>query len=150
MPSFEHHGEIIEYAEESELLDFANRVRAAGGGEPVAALFPAIPSDPNSCLIAKALNFGCTVDGWYGPNRDENSPQGGLRWVMYIDNDYDEVEKIAEAVDCEMIPLDYSDQERDNGEYMPGFVLPERIGNAACAFDHADEGWVVAYRKSVS
>lgn len=153
MPKFVINGETVEYADEAEVLDFANKVRAAGGGEPIEGLFPSEPSEPNACLIAKALNFGCNVDGWYPKGTTEpNKPQKGMRWVMYIDRSYDDVKAIADAVGCEMIPLGAGDYWRDGTEdedHMPGFLLPELIGNAARAFDMATDGWVVEYRKTV-
>ncbi len=44
-------------------LEFCNKVREAlgGTGATIDALMPAIPNDPNQCLIAKNLNFNCRV-----------------------------------------------------------------------------------------
>jgi hypothetical protein len=51
----------IEFATEAELLEFANKIREAGGANPLDALMPSTPSDSKACLIAQALNFSCVV-----------------------------------------------------------------------------------------
>ncbi len=48
-------------ADELETIEFANAVRAAGGGEIISALMPSSPGDASSCLIANALNFNCKI-----------------------------------------------------------------------------------------
>lgn len=109
-----------------ELLEFANKVREAGGGNPLDALMPAVPCDPKACLIAKNLNFNCKVEG-YGDDG---------RWVMWIDNDLDEdgyslspiSTRIAEALDLELVDV--------NRQYRrSGVLLPPEIGQVAADFD---------------
>lgn len=102
-------------ATEAELLEFANVVREAGGGEVIPALLPAIPGAPSSCLIARALNFECVVDG-------STHIQG--RWDMFVSS-AELAERIAEAIDTVVY-------EEDEGSYI---ILPDYIGKAAEAFD---------------
>jgi hypothetical protein len=57
-----HERQDVPVATEEELLDFANRWRAAGSAEALPALVPSDPVNTESCLIANALNFDCAVD----------------------------------------------------------------------------------------
>ncbi len=54
---------MTERASFEELLEFANKVRVAGGGKVIEALMPAIPRNPHACLVAKNLNFNCKIKG---------------------------------------------------------------------------------------
>ncbi len=98
---------MAERASFEELLDFANKVRAAGGGNPLDALMPAVPEDPSQCLIAKNLNFNCVVDG--GPARHQHITEGaesydksGEAWYMQTD-DRALRDRIADALDLPKI-----------------------------------------------
>ena len=135
-------------ATEEELLDFANKIRAAGGANVLEALLPSTPQDPHACLIANALNFGCRVDGL-------NSDQ----WHMELPGSFDfaKAKAIADSVECKVayVASRYDEEKafwrsvyealdappasdaEDWAEDYDGFVilLPEHIGNAAAAFD---------------
>lgn len=119
---------MSERASLEELLVFANAVREAGGGNPIDALLPATPVDPNACLIAKNLNFNCEV------NRDT------IGWYMYV-TDSAIREKIA-------VKLQLSTRTIDRGAYfveepgnhkprlIVGIILPGAIGLIAEDFDN--------------
>jgi hypothetical protein len=162
MPSFIHinaySGESrrVDYATEDQLLDFANKVRKAGGGDPIEGFFPAKPSSSTSCLIAKALNFGCSVDV-----DDNNEVTDRETWAMYLEGtDQLEVDarvrKIAKATGTKILTKDYDDfydevpNEDAPDEVAYGILLPARIGNTALAFDHAKSGWILKYRESAN
>lgn len=108
-----------EVATEEELLEFVNKGRAAGGANVLEALLPSRPKNPSSCLIANALNFGCTVNG------------SGAQWFMHLPKmKLDRAQKIADALGC---PLHGNYDDEDEGFY--GIELPIHITNAAKAFD---------------
>jgi len=116
-----------------ELLEFANAVREAGGGNPIDALMPAIPEDPTSCLIARNLNFNCVVnaqDGaWYMA-----VPDAALR------------DRIADALGLAKDDATGFDYCPDDGEYeylRCSVVLPPGIGQLAADFDEAS---MIAHR----
>lgn len=123
------------YATEAELLDFANKVREAGGGNPIEALFPSTVGNSSACLIANALNFDCQVDAVHEDV-----------WTMTIADGPNEAERhrriraIAEATGCKIWYVSADDP--------AGIFLPPKIGNAAHAFDIAKRGWVTKYRDS--
>ncbi len=94
-----------------EVLDFCNRVREAGGGDPIDALMPAIPRNSNACLLARNLNFDCSV-----------RHLGNENWVMYV-NDPDVAVNIANALE---LSLSWSGR---------GVRLPKKIGLVARDFD---------------
>jgi hypothetical protein len=112
----------------AELHSFANKVRAAGGGNPIDALMPAVPQDTEQCLIAKNLNFNCEVKGTIG----YDFPFGS--WVMEL-TDREIRDRIAAALNLETA-------ER-NGDYCEpcakfyAVLLPDEIGAIAAAFDDA-------------
>lgn len=116
-----------------ELFEFANKVREAGGGNPLDALMPAVPEDMSQCLIAKNLNFNC------GVNSHRTSADGSpvrLRWHMSV-ADEETRDKIAEALGLEKYD-GYEESEDELGDYLAlpyGVVLPERIGQVAKDFD---------------
>lgn len=114
---------MSERATLEELKDFANKVREAGGGNPLDALMPATPADPAKCLIAKNLNFNCNV------NQEEG------HWYMGVDD-----EEIAKRI-CDSLGLKYrfaapKPYER-SGAYR--ITLPDNIGQVANDFDCAWE-----------
>lgn len=115
-------GQQIEYADETEVLDYCNKVRQAGGGEAIDALLPGHLSVSSSCMIARSLNFESTV---YPIG---NSKSG--RWVMET-NSKEIAQKLIDA---------------DLGQrYTPTSIkLPKRIGLAAYAFDEG-AGWTWDY-----
>ena len=108
-----------------EVREFANKVREAGGGNPLDALMPAVPSDASQCLIAKNLNFNCVV----------NNPDGGNGpWMMHVD-DEKIARSIAEALELELIYDEGCGSPYDDPAW--GLVLPDEIGQVANDFDKA-------------
>lgn len=142
----------------AEVLEFCNKVREAGGANPLDALMPSVREEAGECLIARNLNFSCEVD-WY--HRDwllngdlpqekatviidafEGQGWAGDEtwWYMKVD-DLIRRHKIAKAMGLPMVS-----HPRD-GEVI---VLPARIGRNAQAFDRGlldpalDEAYDVA------
>jgi hypothetical protein len=109
---------IRERASIDELLDFANEVRVAGGGEVINELLMSEPTQPNNCLIANALNFDCEVSDNLGD------------WAMITDSEI--VEKISSATGLNIIGWseDYEAYEEEIG-----VELPKHIEYVARAFD---------------
>lgn len=105
-----------------ELHEFANKVREAGGGNPIDALMPSVPTDSSSCLIAKNLNFNCTVN--------TADVYGRSYWVMWVE---DRVlrDNIAAALNKLKV----------NSKWEEGYgvVLPDHIGRCASDFDSVDD-----------
>lgn len=120
-----------------ELLEFANEVRRAGGGNPIDALMPAVPADATRCLIAKNLNFNCNVIG------ADSYSDDNLAWAMVVE-DSDVRDRIAEALNLPVVRA-HGDFEHygEEGQYLrttyvtEGIQLPERIGQVAHDFDEA-------------
>lgn len=136
MPKFTKlmYGEDVtfEYATEQELLAFANKLRAAGAADPLDALMPSRPGDTYECLIANACNFGCSVRPYLVAKSD---------WYLEFPANMsdDEAKKIMEKVGCPEHGLSRT-------RYVRPLLmaLPERIGNAALAFDEGI-GWTTKY-----
>lgn len=173
MPKFHAAPGIIhEYAQEQEVLDFARALREAGNADTLDALMPSQQNNSESCLIANALNFKSAVL----PLRDDPS-QGifsvppaafddqSVQWVMVLPNDVDAT-KLGAAVGCDVIEVFYEGRQQlafnrdvrdgEDGEvhYLSfqkrnAIKLPQRIGNAANAFDRS-EGWTAKYTMYVS
>lgn len=113
------------------LLAFANKVREAGGGTPLAALMPAVPANPQQCLIARSLNFSCAVrPESIAHHLCETFPSGAVRWVMDIDSEA----KAFEIAKKAGLDLRYNKKSK---RFV--LLLPEEIGNAALAFDYRVE-----------
>jgi hypothetical protein len=152
MPSFTNHWrQRIEYATEEELLDFANKVRAAGEGDALEALFPSTPGAATACLIAKALNFKCAVSTTQ-PLHGANLKRGESAWAMVLGarTSRKKARAIADAVECPLVETETTTYSPKKMEYIrrPEYSirLPRKIGNTADAFDNASRGWIVAYR----
>lgn len=134
----------VPVATEEELLEFANKLRAAGAADPLDALMPSMPGDAERCLIANACNFGCTVNG--------DGPVGGekneIQWVLEFPEgmDEDRARRVAEAV---ALTLDVEDSEFTEGLRFMSMKLPREIGNAAHAFDHRVD-WTAKYGEEVA
>jgi hypothetical protein len=108
---------VAAVATEQELLDFCNRLRRIGGADLLPALAPGRTGDAESCLIARGLNFGCTVDG-----------KGDDLWEMETYQSF--TDEQVEAITALMGDDPYS------GDYdCHCWTLPKHIGNAAEAFD---------------
>lgn len=126
-------------ATEQELLDFANKIRKAGGADILDALLPSIPTDPESCLIARALNFRSSV----GPARFGYFKDGSDLWVMWPQQGDTTASnalarKLAKKLRMRVhvqtgdpCPLSVE----DHASEIVGLRLPKHIGNAAWAFD---------------
>jgi len=142
-------GDVRAYATEEELLEFANKVRVAGGADPLDALVPSEPGNPRACLIANAVNFHSRVAGGVGLPA---LPSGQRPWVMHLPDHVTEERayRIAAAVRCELHMFDVGNGvvPRYCAELCThfGVVLPERIGNTAGAFDQG-VGWTTKYAK---
>lgn len=109
-----------------ETLAFANEVRRAGGGTPLDALMPAVPTDSRQCLIAKNLNFNSKVE----PSEcgSENP------WIMAFD-DEDTRNAVAEGVGLEK--YDYTTSLKKIPRYA--VILPQEISQVARDFDQAED-----------
>lgn len=121
----------VQRASLDTLREFANKVREAGGGNPIDALIPAVPGNAKECLIAKNLNFNCEVN-----------KNCGLGWVMEVGNNKELANKIGEAlgldIDEERFEDGYYndlDEWVDSSEDHYMIVLPEEIGQVAEDFD---------------
>lgn len=116
-----------------ELLEFANKVREAGGGNPLDALMPAVPADASQCLIAKNLNFNCEVD----------KPFAGGDWAMNFHSDRETRDAVAEALGLEPrttpdLPENMSPPQRaqyEDEDFSYYVMLPDEIGQVAEEFD---------------
>lgn len=94
-----------------ELKEFADKVRAAGGGNPLDALMPSVPANTSQCLIARNLNFNCKV----------YPASGEDYWIMKVDDEAT-CNKIADALGL-----------KKHGPYS--VILPNEIGAVARTFD---------------
>lgn len=132
------------YLTEAELLEIANKIRAAGGGDPLEAFFPSYQGDENQCLIANALNFGCKVQPM--PTRvnykafDKRIPttwdDHTSKWVMEVPT-AKLAKKLADALGWEVV---------DKPFCRNLIILPKEVGNTALAFDEG-RGWTKKYAK---
>lgn len=117
-------------ATETELLDFANTIRKAGGANVIEALLPAWQNDSESCLIANALNFGCRVDTGVLGNLKNGDPVWHMEFPYNMDPQ--RVQAIADATPgCKLRKRDHEGRKLE-GLFMQ---LPQYIGNAALSFD---------------
>lgn len=120
-----------------ETLEFANHVREAGGGNPLDALMPAVPEDSTQCLVAKNLNFNCSVT---------TVEFRGQRtaWVMVLE-DKEIRDNIADSLHLAKINYDEETSPYDGGGFYDGgeffyaVVLPREIGEVAEGFDSTME-----------
>lgn len=124
-----------------ELIEFVNKIREAGGADVIEALFPSVMGDEEACLIAKALNFQCSVGGsehhrewamlsaditYDHKNYSSRWLSGNYVWVMKIHHGA-HIDSIVKAKEIAgKLELPCIDNE---------LLLPEVIGNSALAFD---------------
>jgi hypothetical protein len=123
--TIEFDGEEFLVATEAELLQFCNKVREVGGAELLPALLPSEPGNASQCLIARALNFDCSVD-CTGPSFEDSFGAVRPRWQMQVDSRerYDAIEGFVGLGGV-----------ADDGYFEYRVNLPEEIGNAALLFD---------------
>lgn len=133
----------ITFATKEELLDFVNQIREAGGADILDALLPGVPMQSYSCLIARGLNFKCSVGGDKSSYRNiphPDDPQNSYMWYMSICGSHSETKRIGDAI-CNKLNLNgvYREFSADVSEYIIVseymIELPLHIGNAAYAFD---------------
>jgi hypothetical protein len=121
---------MTEMASIEEVKDFCNKVREAGGANPLDSLLPAIPQKANECLIALNLNFSCEVDArgtyedWMEELEHLGYQEGETIWGMTSNPEV--AGEISEALDIPIL-----DEEYDNDTV----VLPAKIARVAEAFD---------------
>lgn len=161
---------------EQETLDFCNKVREAGGADPIDAFFPSVIGDPNSCLIANGLNFDCYIspkNGTYSKAADYAE-----HWVMVIEANWLATggenqakvvgEKIAATTGLQILPPRFQSEpvwdnyeceyvekddiynfysDYDATEEDCVLALPKELAEVAIAFDNGDNNsWVSEYR----
>lgn len=129
-----------------ELKVVANKVRAAGGGNPLDALIPSVPEESSMCLIARNLNFNCEVSGLsYDDMRisESDNLEEGLDWAMGVST-RELGRRISKALGWEL--LDTNDHEDYLGRQVLRkgtdrwkLVLPREVGQVAADFDRAGD-----------
>lgn len=130
---------IEERASVQEVIEFANTVREAGGGNIISELMPSDPNEPDSCLIANALNFNCSIrpdedvveveDLWSYENEYEEGGADLLyhsEWCMFVENE-ELAQKISNAIGTKYVVAPVIESY--------GVVLPDEIAYVAIAFD---------------
>lgn len=100
---------------ESEVLDFCNKVREIGGADILDSLLPGTPGQKNTCLIARNLNFNCRIM----PLGSHNDPYS---WVIEI-SDSNIATKIANEMELEYL-------------YEGAIKLPLALAEVAIKFDN--------------
>lgn len=138
------------------VLEFANKVRNAGGANPIDALMPSVPEDSSACLIARNLNFSCDVEpisflraGTDIDNIDPRAHIHGDAWGMFVE-DEDVLERIAEAtglpvVHAPVLTWTYDEGSDVEGSYAvdhlrSGIELPDELRDVAQSFDAWSSG----------
>lgn len=111
---------LVKSATREGLLEFCNRVREAGEAALLDQLLPGKPGNPRACLIARNLNFECTVNGI------SHSRGGG--WGMSSTNPL--LKTIAEK-----LGLCLFEDPGLIGDAFYTMALPPEIGAAAAVFD---------------
>lgn len=114
-----------EVATIDEVKKFCNVAREAGGAKQIADLIPSFPSDGETCLIAKNLNFECDVYSYDGKQFE----QGDDIWAMKVD-DRSLAQKIAKAL---KLKVDLKEGEYEYGKAE--IILPKKITRVAQRFD---------------
>jgi hypothetical protein len=121
-------------ATEEELIEFANKVRTAGGADVIDALLPSTQTEPAMCLIANALNFSSHISPLEGANSLDHryGPEYRYVWAMHLP--FDMADSIAlaisEAAGVALVRVFF------DGDLCTALApLPPHIGNAADAFD---------------
>lgn len=125
---------MSERASLDEVLEFANRVREAGAGNPLTALMPAVPTASSQCLVAKNLNFNCRVAA------DADTDEA---WFMEVAD-----EGLAREIGKQLNLNVYKAGATWAGVGEWRITLPEAIGSVASDFDKAwylAEGLQIAY-----
>jgi hypothetical protein len=116
-----------------QTLEFCNKVREAGGANPLDALMPGVPEDPDQCLIARNLNFSCRVM----PLARQTHVFAPTEWMMVVE-DEDVRQRIATSLDLELT-VAYGDTgsslDVSRREEFEAIVLPPEIGQVASDFD---------------
>lgn len=133
-------------ATEAETLEFCNKVRAAGGGDALGALFESDPGDQMTCLIANGLNFDCCVRP-VEDMPDSTSREQLMRDAKLVGEPWEMIcpsrevrDKIAAALG--LVKIDR--EEGGDGAWEPleederfSVVLPDEITLVAETFDDA-------------
>lgn len=139
VPEFSKHRPV---ATERELLNFANRVRDAGGADFLKKLLPAYPEQSTECLIARALNFHCEITPWAPCNPDRDNGRfsdGSEKWIMIphhgnTEQSEKKARELAPKISLRLLKQRTS-MRADDEPIKYGLQLPRHIGNAAEAFD---------------
>lgn len=113
-------------ATREEVLDFCNRLRKAGGGDLLDELLPGAIGNSRYCLLARALNFDCTVKPQEAllPSTEKGRPYSWVMWFTSSSLAYEVAGKL------ELEPYG-----------ARAIRLPQRIANVAAAFDQHELPW---------
>lgn len=107
-----------------ELLAACNRIRIAGGAKPLKQLLPGHSNSAHSCLIARNLNFNCSITPRW--RMSKTSRRVARNWNMYSND-----ERLALVANALGVPL----QREINRRYI---VLPAELAASARAFDEGE------------
>jgi hypothetical protein len=116
-----------------EILKFVNKVRDIGQADILDALLPSVPQDSQSCLIARNMNFQCTVSPDEGLTRsnlhdevkDKNHYHKGEKvWTVTIP-DLLRGEEIVEALDFDEVTTIQPDSDGTIADYWEGTDLED-------------------------
>lgn len=143
MPYFTELGIRRYYCEEQELLDIANKIRAAGGAEALEAFFPSDIGQEKSCLIANALNFGCKVSGFF----PKIVQDGNIMFRPAYDGDPAWTMQVPTAKLAKQLAAELGWEVINVPSYRNFIILPQKVGNTAAAFDER-KGWTKKYGRT--
>lgn len=146
-----------------QVLDVCNRVRKAGGAEPLAALMPGVPELERECLIAVNLNFDSMVmpSTAAGDATTRTTiwsyPDGEKAWFMVLGaperaqpqhrESVKLAQEIGKALDWPLVGIPWLHAAPTGGPpyfyaetnvLMAALLLPREFGRVAAAFDGQD------------
>ncbi len=117
----------------ADAVNLANDFRAVFGGETIDDLPSGIPSESRHCVLAKAFNFDCEVDGSGGSEGDWYVKFKTIR----VNSAKVKAEKLAEILETDVKVNEYTSWDGTEQATYTVF-LPDYIAAIAIAFD-ADE-----------
>lgn len=118
-------------AEENEVLEFVNKIRIAGGADVIDALFPSVKSDAQACLIARALNFNCSVNGASFSTR--------AQWIKEYPDFIDRVQTVWASDNYAAYKGTVHDNEQGDQTGDSVWVMVIQHGNIEASIDKAKE-----------
>lgn len=124
----------------AEAVNAANLFRKKYGHDLIDDLPQSKAGDSDKCVLARAFNFDCEVDGLNNYQGNNYNPELNNTWfAKFSARDKDKAEALAKILNTEVVSENSDEyKERNNSLNRVCVILPKKIAEIAVQFDNGN------------